>query len=120
MIVGQNASRTNVATYETDTTDDHVISREGMKDMNGPLDPLHEGVVVSYRGTQRLGLLLKDIEDRLDRSAGCEVVEDLMSDQVGACSVLEFIQSGLKEGCQLWRWKASNKKGKWEITWVIS
>jgi len=41
-----------------------------MKDMNGPLDPLHEGVVVSYRGTQRLGLLLKDIEAGwIDRQA---------------------------------------------------
>jgi len=59
--------------------------------MNGPVDPLHEGAIVSSRGTQRLGLLLKDIEDGLDRSASNEVVEDLMLYQVGPCSVLEFV-----------------------------
>jgi len=70
-----------------------------MQDMNGPLDPLHEGGIVSLRGTQRLGLLLKDIDDGLDRSAGYKLVEDLMLEQVGPCSILEFIESGFKEGC---------------------
>ena len=67
--------------------------------MNGPLDPLHEGGIVSLRGTQRLGLLLKDIDDGLDRSAGYKLVEDLMLKQVGPCSILEFIESGFEEGC---------------------
>jgi len=48
-------------------------------------------------------LLLKDIEDGLDRLAGNKLVEDLMSEQVGACSILEFIQSGFKEGSQVLR-----------------
>jgi len=68
--------------------------------MNGSLDPLHERAIVSL-STQRLGLLLKDIEDGLDRLAGYELVEDLVLDQVGPCSVLEFIQSGFKEESQL-------------------
>jgi len=74
-----------------------------MQDMNGALDLLHEGGVVSLRGTQKLGLLLKDIEDGLHRSAGYKLVENLMLDQVSACSVLEFVQSGFKKRCELWR-----------------
>jgi len=73
--------------------------------MNSPLDPLHEGAIVALRGAQRLGLHLKDIEDGIDGLAGYEVVENLMLDQVGPCSVLEFIQSGFKERSQLWRWR---------------
>jgi len=47
MIVASNANGTGVvATYQTDTTDDDMISRKEMKDMNGPLDPLHECVIV--------------------------------------------------------------------------
>jgi len=79
-----------------------MISRKEMKDSNGPLDPLHEHGIVSYRGTQRLGLLLKEIEDGLDRSTGYEPVEDLMLYQVSPCSLLEFVQSSLKEGSELW------------------
>jgi len=78
MIVPWNAGGTKVATYQTDTIHDHLISRKGMEDMNGPLDRLYEGAVVSLRVTQRLDLLLKDIEDGLDRLAGYELVEDLM------------------------------------------
>ena len=48
-------------------------------------------------------MLLKDIEDGFDRLGGYEVVKDLMLDQVGPCSTREFIQSGFKEGSQLWR-----------------
>jgi hypothetical protein len=80
-----------------------MISRNGMKDMNGPLDPLHERAIVSWRRTQGLGFLLKDIEDGLDRFAGHDLVEDLMLDQVGPRSTLEFIQSCFKERSQLWR-----------------
>jgi len=68
-----------------------MISRKRMEDMNGPLDKLHERGIVSPRGTQRLGLLLKDIEDGLDRFACYELVEDMMLDQVGSCSLLKFI-----------------------------
>jgi len=68
-----------------------------MQDMNGSLDPLHERVIISLRGTQRLGLLLKDVEDGLDRLAGHEPVKDLLLSQVNPCSVLEFAQSGFKE-----------------------
>jgi len=71
--------------------------------MNGSLDPLHEGAIVSSRGTQSLGLLLNDIEDGFDRLAGYEVIEDLMSEQVGPCSVLEFIESGFEERSQFLR-----------------
>ena len=67
--------------------------------MNSPFDPLHEGGIVSLRGAQRLGLLLKDVDDGLDRSAGYKLVEDLMLEQVSPCSILEFIESGFKEGC---------------------
>jgi len=49
-------------------------------------------------------LLLKDI-DGFDRLGGYGVVKDLMMDrdQIGPCSTREFIQSGFKEGSQLWR-----------------
>jgi len=97
------ASGTKLATYQTDTIHDHIISRKGMKEMNGPVDQLHEGAIVALRGTQRLGLLLKDSQDGLDRLAGYELVEDLMLDQVGSCSALEFIQSGFEEQSQLLR-----------------
>jgi hypothetical protein len=80
-----------------------MISRKGMEDMNDPLDRLHERVIVSLRGTQSLSLLLEDIDNRLDRLAGYELVEDLMLDQVSPCSLLEFIQSSFKEGSQLGR-----------------
>jgi hypothetical protein len=80
-----------------------MMSRKGMEDINGPLDEIHEGTIVSSGGTQRLGLLPKDIEDGLDRFAGYEPAEDLMLDQVGPCLTLEFIQSGFKEHSQLWR-----------------
>src|SRR5712672_2837051 len=92
-----------VATYGTDATDDHIISRKGMKDMNGPLDPLHECAIVPERSTQRLGLLLKGIDDRIDGFTGYELGEDLMLDQVCPCSLLEFIQSRFKERSQLSR-----------------
>ena len=48
-------------------------------------------------------MFLKDIDDGLDRFAGYELVEDLMLNQVGLCSLLEFIQSRFKERSQLWR-----------------
>ena len=80
--------------------------------MNGALDPLHEGGVVSLRGTQRLCFPLKDISDGLDRSAGYKLVEDLMLEQVGPCSILEFIQSSFKEGCQLLRGMDRHGDGK--------
>jgi len=85
------------ATYQTDATDEDLIRRKGMKDMNGALDPLHEGAIVSYGGTQRLGLLLKDVNDGLDRLADQELVEYLMLDQVGPCSGLKFIESSFNE-----------------------
>ena len=47
MIVAENASGTMEATYQTDTTDEDLIRRKGMKDMNGALDRLHESAVVS-------------------------------------------------------------------------
>src|SRR5712672_1259580 len=103
IIVAENARGTKEATYQTDTTDDHFIRGKGVKDMNGALDALHEGGIVSWRGTQRLGLLLKDTEDGLDRLAGYELVEDLMLEQFCPCSVLEFIQSGFEERSQFWR-----------------
>jgi len=103
IIVAENASGTKIATYQTDTTDDDFICRKGVKDMNGALDPLHERAIISRRGTQMLGLLLKDIEDGLDRFAGQELVEDLMLNQVGPYSILEFIESCFKERPQLWR-----------------
>jgi len=102
-MIAENASGTKEATYQTGTTDDHFIRGKGVKDMNGALDALHEGGIVSWRGTQRLGLLLKDIEDGLDRLAGYEPVEDLMLDQFCPCSVLKFIQSGFEERSQLLR-----------------
>jgi len=71
--------------------------------MNDLLDRLHEGAIVVLRGTQRLGLLVKDIEDGLDGLAGYELAEDLMLDQVCPCSVLEFIQSRFEEQSQLLR-----------------
>ena len=83
-----------------------------MQDMNGALDPLHEGGIVSLRGTQRLCFPLKDISDGLDRSAGYKLVEDLMLEQVGPCSILEFIQSSFKEGCQLLRGMDRHGDGK--------
>src|SRR5712671_6344064 len=103
IIVAENARGTKEATYQTGTTDDHFIRGKGVKDMNGALDALHEGGIVSWRGTQRLGLLLKDIKDGVDRFAGYELVEDLMLDQFCPCSVLEFIQSGFEERSQFWR-----------------
>ena len=51
---------------------------------------------------QRLGLLLKDIDNGFDSFTGDELVEDLMLDQVGPCSLLEFVQSRFKERSQLW------------------
>jgi hypothetical protein len=91
------------ATYGTDTIHNDMISRKGMEDMNGPLDPLHEVSIVTWRGTQRPGLLLNDVEDGVNRLTGDELVKDLMLDQVGPGSLLEFIESGFKEISQLWR-----------------
>jgi hypothetical protein len=48
-------------------------------------------------------LLLKDVDDGVGRLAIYELVDDLMLNQAGPRSLLEFVQGGLKEGFQLWR-----------------
>jgi hypothetical protein len=74
-----------------------------MQDVNNPLNPHHELSIISPKVTESLGLLMKDIEDRVNRLTGSEPVEDLMLDQVGPCSALKFPQSSLEERIQLWR-----------------
>ena len=48
-------------------------------------------------------MLLKDIDDRVGRFAIYELVDDLMMDQVGPCSLLEFVQGSFKKRFKLWR-----------------
>jgi len=49
-----------------------------MQDLNGPLNPHHELSVISPKMTESLGLLVKDIEDGINRLTGSECVENLM------------------------------------------
>ena len=48
-------------------------------------------------------MLLKDVDDGVGRSAIYELVDDLMLDQVGPCSLLEFVQGSFEERFELWR-----------------
>jgi hypothetical protein len=63
---------------------------ECMESMNGPLEPGQDLAIISPKLVESLCLLLKDIEDGINRFAISELVDDLVLDQVSPCTVLEF------------------------------
>jgi hypothetical protein len=83
--------------YQTDTPTKHATTREGIQDIDSPLEPHHEISIVSSKVAKNLSLLLKDVDDGVGRFATCELVDNLMLDQVGPCSLLEFIQGSFKK-----------------------
>jgi hypothetical protein len=58
--------------------------------MNGPFEPGQDLAIISPELVESLRLLLKDIEDGINRFAISELVDDLVLDQVSPCTVLEF------------------------------
>jgi len=68
-----------------------------MQDVDSPLEPCHELAIVSSKVTESLGFLLKDIDDGVGRLAIYDFFDDLMLEQIGSCSPLEFIQGSFKE-----------------------
>ena len=95
--------RVDSVAYQTDTLAEHTTDREGIHDINSPLEPPHELPIISSKVTESLCLLLKDVDDRVGRFAIDELIKDWMLDQVSPCSLLEFVQSGFEERFQLWR-----------------
>jgi len=54
-----------------------------MKDIDDPLNPLHElAMIISSRVPEGFCLLVQDVDDGDNRFAGHEFAEDLMLDQV--------------------------------------
>jgi hypothetical protein len=91
MLVGR------VKTYQTDPVTKNATSRKDIQDINSLLEPCHESAIVSSKIMESPGFLLKDIDNRVDRLAIYEFVDDLMLEQVGPCSFFELFQRGFKE-----------------------
>ena len=93
-----------------------------MQDLDSPLEPRHELVTVSSPGTKSLCLILKDSDHGLNGFAICEPVDDLMAEQVGPCSLLEFVQGSFEEWFQLWRGidRHGINEGRWFVCEVIA
>jgi hypothetical protein len=89
--------RRDTVTYQTDTLAKHTTSRKSIQDINSALEPRHELSIVSSKVTESLCLLLKDVDDGVGSFAIYELVDDLMLDQVGPCTLLEFFQGSFKE-----------------------
>ena len=83
--------------YKSDPRTKSATSRKDMQDIDSPLEPCHELAIVSWKVTESLGFLLKDIDDGVGRFAIYEFVDDLMLEQVGPCSFFELFQRGFKE-----------------------
>jgi hypothetical protein len=90
-------SENRVETYQTDTLAKQTTSRKGIQNGNSALEPPHELSIVSSKVTESPCLLLKDVDDGVCGITIYKLVNDLMLDQVGPCSLLEFVQGGFKE-----------------------
>jgi len=92
-----------------------------MQDLDSPLQPRHELAIVPSPGTKSLCLILKDIDHGINGFGICEPVDDLMAEQVGPCSLLEFVQGSFEEWFQLWRGTDGHgiDGGRWFVCEVI-
>jgi hypothetical protein len=68
-----------------------------MQDLDSPLEPRHELAIVPSPSTKSLCLILKDIDHGINGIAIREAVDGLMAEQVGPCSLLEFVQGSFEE-----------------------
>jgi hypothetical protein len=92
-----------VDTYQTDPLTKYTTSRKGIQDINSSLERRHELSVVSLKVMQGLCLLFNDADDGVGRVAIYKLVNNLMLDQVGPCSLLKSVQGRFKEYFQLWK-----------------
>ena len=89
-------------TYQTNPITKNATSRKDIQDIYSLLEPFHEPAIVSSKATESLGFLLKDIDDGVGRLAIYELVDDLMLEQAGSCSLLKLLQCGFKEWFEFW------------------
>jgi len=73
-----------IDTYQTDTRTEYTTGRKGIQDIDSALEPCHYFAIISSKVTERLRLLLKDVNHRFGRLAVDKLADDLMLDQVGA------------------------------------
>jgi hypothetical protein len=90
-------SEERVDTHQTDTLAKHATTRKSIQGVNSALEPRHEPSIITSEVTESLSLLLKDVDDGVGRFTIHELVDDLMLDQVGPCSLFEFVQGTFKE-----------------------
>jgi hypothetical protein len=83
--------------YQAHVPGENAIGRQCVENMNCPFEPLDDGSIISSKPAESLCLLLKDVDDGVGGFAIRESVDDWMSKQVGARSLIEFVQCGFEE-----------------------